>query len=113
MIANLSLMFKSKPLLERYSFAQKYGFKLVELPFVYTESANALKEEANKNGLQHILINTKNDDTLGALTCRSGHEDEFKKNIDITMEYATTLGCSMYEFDCRRLIIPSFLLVFM
>lgn len=93
--ANLSLMFKSVPLLERYNLAKKYGFKLVELPFAYTESAIALKKAADENGLQHILINTKNDEKLGALTCREGHEVKFKENIQTTLEYAEILGCSM------------------
>lgn len=94
-IANLSLMFKSKPLLERYKFAKEYGFKLVELPFAYTESAKALREAADQNGLQHILINTKNDEKLGALTCRKGHEVQFKENIQTSLEYASILGCKM------------------
>jgi hydroxypyruvate isomerase len=94
-VANLSLMFKSVPLLERYKLAKKCGFKLVELPFAYTESANALKKAADENGLQHILINTKNDENLGGLTCRKGYEDKFKENIQTTLEYADILGCSM------------------
>ena len=102
-IANLSLLFKSKPLLERYKLASQFGFKLVELPFAYTESAESLKQAADQHCLQHILINTKNDDTLGALTCRPGHEEEFKRNIQITMNYATTLGVSMYIY-CTLII---------
>jgi len=94
-VANLSLLFKSSPLLERYKIASKFGFKLIELPFGYSESANALKEAADQNGLKHVLINAKNDDKLGALTCRKGYEETFREHIDITLSYATTLGCSM------------------
>lgn len=96
-VANISLMFKSKPLLERYSLAKKLGFKLIELPFGFSESAEALKKAADENGLQHILINAKNHETLGGLACRKEHLNEFRENMDTTLSYAKTLGCQMCD----------------
>lgn len=95
MVANLSLMFQSYPLLERYALAKKFGFKLVELPFPYTESAEALKKAGDQSGLQHILINSKNDDKLGGLACRKNYVDTFQEHMETTLSYATTLRCQM------------------
>lgn len=95
-VANLSLMFKNSPLLERYALASRFGFKLVELPFGYSESKEALKKAADANGLQHILINAKNDDKLGGLACRKEHLEKFRENIDLTLSYAKCLNVRMY-----------------
>lgn len=105
-------MFKSSPLLERYALAKRFGFRLVELPFGYTESAEALKKAADDNGLQHILINAKNDDKLGGLACRKEHLDKFRENIDLTLSYAKCLNVKMYVF-CNNLLLIQFYAVCM
>ncbi|CAD5232317.1 unnamed protein product [Bursaphelenchus xylophilus] len=87
-------MFKDIPLLERYGKAAKMGFKLVELPFGYTEKPEDLKAAADQNNLHHVLINAKNDDNKGklGLAAVKGEEDLFKQCIGETIRYAEVLG---------------------
>ncbi|KAI6213240.1 putative hydroxypyruvate isomerase [Aphelenchoides besseyi] len=93
--ANLSTMFKGVPLLERYGLAKKFGFKLVELPFGYSESAQALKKAADDCDLQHVLINAKIDSKIGGLACRNELRDKFNEYLDISLEYAQVLNCKI------------------
>ncbi|CAD5223742.1 unnamed protein product [Bursaphelenchus okinawaensis] len=92
--ANISTMFKDIPLLERYSKAAQMGFKLVELPFGFTEKPEDLKAAADKHNLNHILINAKNDDDKGklGLAAVKGAEELFKVNMTETIRYADILG---------------------
>ncbi|KAH7711099.1 Protein C05D11.5, partial [Aphelenchoides avenae] len=55
--ANLSMMFTNVDLVARYEKAARLGFKLVEVPFPYSVPAEQLRAEADKFGLQHVLIN--------------------------------------------------------
>ncbi|KAI6217325.1 putative hydroxypyruvate isomerase [Aphelenchoides fujianensis] len=88
-------MFKSRPLLERYRLAREFGFKLVEVPFCFSESADALREAADSNGLQHVLINAKLDEQIGGLACRGDRREQFRDYLELSVDYAKKLGCSI------------------
>lgn len=56
-VANLGFLFQEVPLLKRYALAAAAGFRMVECPDPYTESAEDLRKEADKHSLSHTLIN--------------------------------------------------------
>lgn len=92
--ANLSMMFLEFPLLQRYENASKLGFKLIELPFPYTIPAKILKDEADKNGLKHVLINAPIGNVENGekgLASNPNKIQEFYESINLAIEYATIL----------------------
>jgi len=55
--ANISMMFKELPFLQRFSEAKRSGFDGIELQFPYAESADALHRAATDAGLPVVLMN--------------------------------------------------------
>jgi hydroxypyruvate isomerase len=55
--ANISLLFREMPLLERFEAARAAGFKGVEIQFPYAEPAESLAGAARRAGTPVILIN--------------------------------------------------------
>jgi hydroxypyruvate isomerase len=55
--ANLSVMFREMPLVERFAAARAAGFEGVEIQYPYAEPAAALARAAHDAGLPTVLIN--------------------------------------------------------
>ncbi|CAD6188251.1 unnamed protein product [Caenorhabditis auriculariae] len=94
--ANLTMLFTEVPLIERYAAAARAGFKLVEVSLPYSESAETLKEQADKYQLQHTLINAPTGDWSAGfrgLASLSSQSEQFEKSIETAIEYAKTLKC--------------------
>jgi len=96
--ANLSFMFnESDSLIERYDVASRSGFKAVECAFPYNIPITELVKAKTSANVDQILINSfpgnleKGDLGLAAI---SGREEEFKKSLDKSIEYAEALGCN-------------------
>ncbi|XP_018569183.1 putative hydroxypyruvate isomerase isoform X2 [Anoplophora glabripennis] len=93
--ANLAFLFPEKPLLERYKLAKDAGFKAVETGFPLGLSKDQVVIAKNAAGVQQILINIYTGDvTKGELGFAAipGKENEFKKSIETTIDYAKALG---------------------
>ncbi|XP_076663487.1 hydroxypyruvate isomerase-like protein Gip [Andrena cerasifolii] len=95
--ANLSFMFTEAPtIIERYKLAKDAGFKAVESGFPLGYSSKEVLEAKKNAGVEQILINVFTGDvSKGELGFAAipGEEDNFKKSIDLTIEYAKALNC--------------------
>lgn len=104
--ANLSFMFQeSTSLLERYNLAKKAGFRAVECAFPYEYSLEDVKKAKENAGVDQILINVfVGDVTKGELGFAAipGKEDEFKKSLELAVQYAKALNCSRIHIMSGR-----------
>jgi hydroxypyruvate isomerase len=92
--ANIQLMFKEHPFLERFEAARRAGFRAVECQSPYAHSIDDLKRALEASGLEFVLINTRPGDAaegygLGAV---AGREAEFQARVDQALDYAAALG---------------------
>ncbi len=106
--ANLSMMYPNLPFLERFDAAARDGFKAVEFLFPYAWDAAEIAMRLKSNGLQQVLFNTPPggmdrdsfaqmwDAGMRGTACLPGHTQEFRRGVQIALEYAHAL-------DCRRI----------
>ncbi|KAF3429953.1 hypothetical protein E2986_01235 [Frieseomelitta varia] len=96
-IPNLSFMFMEAPsIIERYKLAKEAGFKAVESGFPFGISIKDISEAKKNACVEQILINVFTGDvSKGELGFAAipGEEENFKKSIDVTIEYAKALNC--------------------
>ncbi|XP_076753659.1 hydroxypyruvate isomerase-like protein Gip [Xylocopa sonorina] len=94
---NLSFMFTETPsIIERYKLAKEAGFKAVESGFPFGFSLKEVSEAKQNAGVEQILINVFTGDvSKGELGFAAipGEEENFKKSINLTIEYAKALNC--------------------
>ena len=91
--ANLSMMFKERPFLERFSAAADCGFKAVEFLWPYDYSIEDLKD-ALGGRLELALFNTRPGDVAKGewgIAALPGREREFQDGFEESLEYATRL----------------------
>lgn len=121
--ANLSLLFKELPLLERFAAARRAGFDAIEIQSPYAESSVELRRAAGDAGLPVVLINAP----VIPKTYPSGYagrpemREEFRAQLPVVREYADALRvdcihvlgglCTPQESDlCRRTYVDSLML---
>ncbi|XP_076642986.1 hydroxypyruvate isomerase-like protein Gip [Halictus rubicundus] len=95
--SNLSFMFMEAPSIkERYKLAKDAGFKAVESGFPFNFPVKDILDAKRSTGIEQILINVYTGDVkkgeLG-FAAIPGQEENFKKSIDTTIEYAKALNC--------------------
>ena len=96
--ANLSMMFNEVPFLDRFDAAAKAGFKAVEFLFPYEYKPADLRTRLDAAGLQQVLFNMPPGDWANGergLASLPGRAQEFRDNVKIALDYATTLGCPL------------------
>ncbi|KAL1022663.1 hypothetical protein UPYG_G00030650 [Umbra pygmaea] len=98
--ANLSWMFTDLPeFKQRFYAAASAGFRAVEAAWLYDSDLQELQRVKKATGVEVVLINTPLGDAkagdlgLGAVP---GREEDFRKGLDLAMQYAKAL-------DCRRI----------
>ncbi len=91
--ANLSLLFRELPLLERFAAARSAGFRGVEIQIPYEFPAEQLARAASAAGTSVILINAPMgpDRASPGMACRREHREIFRAELDRAAEYAQTL----------------------
>lgn len=92
--ANLSMLFREVPLLERFEAAREAGFDAVEILFPYEESGQAILRELARNHLDLILINTPPPNWAGGdrgFAAIPGAEDRFRHDFKRALRYADVL----------------------
>jgi hydroxypyruvate isomerase len=94
--ANLSLLFKELPLLERFAAARRAGFDAIELQSPYGESTADLRRAATDAGLPVVLINapTIPNSYPSGFAGRPEMRDEFRAQLPLVGEYANALQVS-------------------
>jgi 2-dehydrotetronate isomerase len=94
--ANLSMMYTELPFLERFAAAAEDGFTGVEFLFPYAFEARAIRAELDRHGLQQVLFNTPPGDFDAGergIAALPGREEEFRRGIDLAIDYAQHLRC--------------------
>lgn len=93
--ANLTMMYNEHPFLERFGAAAADGFKGVEFLFPYEFSAADIKQRLGKHGLDLVLFNCPPGDWAAGergIAALPGREEEFRRSIQLALEYASALG---------------------
>jgi hydroxypyruvate isomerase len=94
--ANLSMMYQEYAFLDRFQAAARDGFSAVEFLFPYEFDANEIAVRLRDNGLKQALFNAPPGNfNLGERGIASipGREDEFKRSIELALQYANALAC--------------------
>lgn len=93
--ANLSTMYNEYAFLDRFAAAARDGFEAVEFLFPYEFSAADIKRRLDENGLTQALFNAPPGDWAAGergIASLPGREDEFRRSIQTTLDYARVLG---------------------
>ena len=94
--ANLSLMFNEIDFLGRFAAARKQGFAAVEFLFPYAFPKAELAARLKGEGLQQVLFNAPPGDFDAGergFAGVPGREDEFRRSMDVALDYAQALNC--------------------
>lgn len=94
--ANLSMMYREYPFLERFAVAARDGFKAVEYLFPYNYPAADLAALLMDHGLHQVLFNApagRWESGERGLACLPGRQEEFRVEITRSLEYAQILDC--------------------
>lgn len=91
--ANLSLLFRERPLLERFAAARSAGFEAVEIQVPYEVPAAAIASAARAANLPVVLINAPLGPVPGipGMACRREHRALFGESLQRAAEYAEAL----------------------
>ena len=93
--ANLTTMYNEHGFLDRFEAAARDGFRAVEFLFPYEYSATELKACLKSNALTPVLFTAPSGDWARGergLASLPGRADDFKRSIDVALEYGTMLG---------------------
>ncbi|XP_061593390.1 putative hydroxypyruvate isomerase [Cololabis saira] len=104
--ANISWLFTELPDLgSRIQAAAAAGFRAVEAAWPYESDLQQLRGAAGAAGVEVVLLNTPPGDLqagdlgLGAVP---GRETDFRRGLDLTLEYARALGCKRVHLMAGR-----------
>ena len=99
--ANLSLLFKELPLLERFGAARRAGFDAIEIQSPYAESSADLRHAAHDAGLPVVLINAPviPETYPSGFAGRPEMRAEFRAQLPLVSEYADAL-----QVDCVHVL---------
>jgi hydroxypyruvate isomerase len=89
-------MFNEVPFLDRFAAAAEVGFKGVEFQVPYHWPTAVLAEKLERYGLEMVLLDTKPGDWDAGergVAALPGREEEFRRELETTVEYCRALGC--------------------
>jgi hydroxypyruvate isomerase len=92
--ANISTLFKERPLLERFMAARRAGFDGIEVQFPYSERPEALRRAAEDAALPVVLMNTPivPGTYPAGFAARPERREAFRAQLPMVREYADALG---------------------
>ncbi len=97
--ANLSLLFRESPPIDRFAAARAAGFSAVEIQFPYAIEPDLIRRELDRHDLALVLINVPAGDLMDGgdgLACVPGRETAFRQAVSEALAYAEAL-------DVRRI----------
>lgn len=103
--ANLTMLFTERPFLERFDAAADAGFRAVECVAPYVAPVEAIRERLEARGLTLALINTPPGDWGSGergMAADPARSDEFRRSIDLALEYARGAGCRTLHLMAGR-----------
>lgn len=93
--ANLSLLFREYPLIERFAAARQAGFDAVEIQFPYELTIEQIHQQLDEHDLDLVLINVPAGDLMmggDGLACVPKKEQDFRMAVMEALTYADALG---------------------
>ena len=105
--ANLSMLFKEVPFLERFAAARSAGFRTVEYQYPYEFDAQDVAAAAREAKVQVVLHNMPPGDAQRGehgTACLPGREQRFRDDLEHAIGYARAAGCS--SLHCLAGVIP-------
>lgn len=96
--ANLSMLFRELPFLDRFAAARKAGFDAVEILFPYDISARDILEAMQTSDMKLVLINTPPPNWTGGdrgFAAIPDGQDRFRHDFKRALRYAQVLGAEM------------------
>ena len=97
--ANVSILFKEAPFLDRFALAAAAGFGAVEFWWPTGEDLGEVENAIKESGLRVALFNFDAGDMAGGdrgLVSDPERQDQFRENVPVALELARLL-------DCRRM----------
>ena len=94
--ANVSILFKEVPLLERFGRAAEAGFGAVEFWWPSGEDLGAVEKAVKDAGVRVALFNFDAGDMPGGdrgLVSDPDRQEQFRENVPVALELAQSLGC--------------------
>ena len=94
--ANVSILFKEVPFLERFGRAREAGFSAIEFWWPSGEDLEALEAAVGEAGLSVALFNFDAGDMPGGergLAGDPGRTEQFRENVPAALDLAQRLGC--------------------
>ncbi|MDQ4106973.1 MAG: TIM barrel protein [Actinomycetota bacterium] len=94
--ANVSILFKEVPFLERFSRAAEAGFEAVEFWWPSGEDLGEVERAVKESGVRVVLFNFDAGDMPGGergLASDPGRREQFRGNVPVALELARFLGC--------------------
>ncbi|WP_424944270.1 hydroxypyruvate isomerase family protein [Aliiroseovarius crassostreae] len=95
--ANLTLLFKELPFLERFQAAADAGFEAVEVLFPYDDAAGLITRQLTAHGLHMVLINTPPPNYTGGergFAATPNGQKRFQHDFKRTLRYAQAFHAS-------------------
>ncbi len=95
--ANVSILFKEAPFLERFERAKEAGFSAVEFWWPSGEDLGEVEAAIKDAGLEVTLFNFDAGDMPGGdrgLLSDPDRQAQFRENVPVALELAQRLGCS-------------------
>ncbi len=94
--ANVSILFKEVPFLERFGRAAAAGFEAVEFWWPSGEDLGEVEKAVKEVGVRVVLFNFDAGDMPGGergLVSDPGRREQFRENVPVALELARLLGC--------------------
>jgi len=105
--ANLTMLFTEVEFLDRFALAARSGFSGVEFLFPYAYAASDITERLQQHGLTQVLFNLPPgnwDAGERGIACLPDRVDEFRRGVELALQYATALGCA--QLNCLAGLKP-------
>lgn len=106
--ANIGMLFREQPFLERITSAETAGFSAVEFPFPYAHQAEEIADRCRRSGQKVVLFNFPPGDLdrgERGLASDPDRRGEFQDSVGLALEYARVLGCG--QLNCLSGILQS------
>ncbi len=94
--ANLSMLFRERPFLDRFAAAAAAGFRAVEYQYPYEAAPQDVASRAQEAGVEVVLHNMPpGDAALGehGTACIPGREARFRADLETAIAYARRARC--------------------
>ncbi len=95
--ANVSILFKEVPFLERFGLAAAAGFSAVEFWWPSDEDPDEVERAIKDSGVEVALFNFDAGDMPAGdrgLVSDPGRERQFRENVPLALDLARSLGCT-------------------